>query len=553
MPRRGAIAVTRFAIYARYSSDRQNESSCKDQITLCRAYGERRGWTFSVSYADAAISGASTQGREDFARMVADAESGHFDIILAEDVDRLSRNLGDIERFRERMEYVGVLIHTVADGEVSQISATIKGLTGAIFLKGHSQRMRGRMAEIARKGLSAGGSTYGYAPGETKGQRVIVETEADVVRRIFAEYLADRSPRDIAARLNADGIKPPRGSDWLASTINGNMTRGSGILGNTLYDGRLIYNRVSMRKAPGSNRRVSRPNPESEWITVEVPQLRIVDAKTFSAVRATKLERGKMRPEQSKRPKHLLAGLLRCGSCGAAMAVNNSNTGTRRIYCGRRKEGGRCVNGHTYRLDLIEKRVVDGLAALLKDPRAIERYLATYRAERKRLAAAEAGKRIAAEKSLGEIKREIDRLIDAVASGTLRDADVKSRMDGLRHRKETAEAELASLPAEPKVVSLHPATVQKYLASVEDLAGTLARRMVQGHEGIAVALRDLVDSVRVSPADKGDPLIEVAGRLATLTGDKKMMPHGALSQTLVAGSRSSRSELNDRGLYRFAA
>jgi site-specific DNA recombinase len=281
-------------------------------------------------------------------------------------------------------------------------------------LKRHTRRgMIGRV----REGLSAGGLTYAYAPGRKKGELVIIDHEAAIIRRIFDEYTNGRSPRAIAEGLNEDGIKPPRGRDWQASVINGNSVRGSGILMNALYDGRLVWNRVSMHRDPDTGRRISRPNPESEWISTPAPHLRIVAAELFGKVQALKAALEKAQPEQSHRPKHLLAGLLRCGCCGSAMAVNNVSHKGRRIYCGRRKEGGRCANGKTYTLEPIEQRVLNALQSQLRDTRAIERYLATYRAERKRLAKVSAGKRAALERALAQANREIDRIVDAIAMG----------------------------------------------------------------------------------------------------------------------------------------
>src|SRR5258707_14895261 len=122
-------------------------------------------------------------------------------------------------------------------------------------------------------------------------------------------------------------------------------------------------------------RRLSRPIPESEWLIKPVRHLRLVPAELFAKVQAIKARRGKQRPERSHRPRHLFAGLLRCGCCGSAMVVNNIGHEGRRIYCGRRKEGGRCANGKTYKLAPIERRVVEALKAQLTDPRGIEHYL----------------------------------------------------------------------------------------------------------------------------------------------------------------------------------
>ena len=522
--------MTRAAIYARFSSDLQDVRSIGDQVALCRAYAERQGWTVASIYADAAISGASTQGREAFGRMVADAEMKCFNLILAEDLSRLSRNMVDIETFRERLEFIGVELRTVADGVVTQMHSAFKGLMNAMQLKVIAAHTKRGISGRVRDGFSGGGLTYGYAAGAEKGTRFIVEQEAIAVRRIFADYVAGRSPRAIAAALNAEGVKPPRGREWLASSINGNTARGSGILGNTLYDGRMIWNRVSMRKVPGTNKRISRPNPQSEWQVTAVPQLRIVDAGTFAAAQSQKKERSHARPEQSRRPRHLLAGLLKCGCCGSAMVVQNRAHGGRSIYCCRRKEGGRCANAHVYQLGPIEQRVVAGLKAQLADPRAIERFLAAYVAERKRLAAAGAGKRMSLEKALAQAAREIGRIVDLLVREMIAEAEAAKRLPELRQRKEILEADLAAIAPVPNVVVLHPATVKRYLDSVADLAATLSRRMVEGHEDVALALRGLVIAVIVHPK-KGEPDIEITGRLAALTGAAAFP-----QQTITSGS-----------------
>jgi site-specific DNA recombinase len=76
---------------------------------------------------------------------------------------------------------------------------------------------------------------------------------------------------------------------------------------------------------------------------------------------------------------------------------------------------------------------------------AIERYLATYLAERKRLAKEGAGKRAALERCLAQAKREIDRVVDAIAVGTISDEDARKRLAEPRRRRDAAEAELAAL------------------------------------------------------------------------------------------------------------
>ena len=91
--------------------------------------------------------------------------------------------------------------------------------------------------------------------------RRIDATEADVVRRIHQLYADGVSPRTIARRLNHEGVPGPRGAAWNPSTINGNRVRGTGILNNELYIGRLVWNRLRYVKDPSTGRRRSTLQP----------------------------------------------------------------------------------------------------------------------------------------------------------------------------------------------------------------------------------------------------------------------------------------------------
>ena len=84
--------MIRVAIYARYSSDQQSETSIEDQVRLCREYAEHEGWTIVECYKDKAISGGSLLLRPGVQMLMQDAMKGAFDIILAEALDRLSRD-----------------------------------------------------------------------------------------------------------------------------------------------------------------------------------------------------------------------------------------------------------------------------------------------------------------------------------------------------------------------------------------------------------------------------------------------------------------------------
>jgi hypothetical protein len=128
------------------------------------------------------------------------------------------------------------------------------------------------------------------------------------VRRIYEAYASGTSPRTIAAKLNAEGLPAPRGGEWNASTINGHRARRNGILQNDLYKGSLIYNRVRMLKDPYSGKRISRINPKSDWVTIEVPDLRIISDELWTDVQTRRARYGGEPVHKSRRAKRLLSG-----------------------------------------------------------------------------------------------------------------------------------------------------------------------------------------------------------------------------------------------------
>ena len=105
-PLPATLASPRAAIYARYSSDTQSEQSIEDQVRICRARAEREGWAVVDVYADYAISGA-TAGRPRFQQLVADTRAGRFEVILAEALDRISRDQEHIAGFHKQAHSPG--------------------------------------------------------------------------------------------------------------------------------------------------------------------------------------------------------------------------------------------------------------------------------------------------------------------------------------------------------------------------------------------------------------------------------------------------------------
>ncbi len=126
--------MTRVALYARHSSDQQREASVEDQLRLCRLYSEKQGWAIAESYQDRAVSGASLI-RPGIQALLTDALRGRFEIVLAEALDRISRDQEDVAGVFKRMAFASVKIITLSEGEITHLHVGLKGTMNALFLK----------------------------------------------------------------------------------------------------------------------------------------------------------------------------------------------------------------------------------------------------------------------------------------------------------------------------------------------------------------------------------------------------------------------------------
>src|SRR5262249_55800181 len=223
----------RAVIYARYSSENQREASIEDQVRDCKALIERQGWMLSATYTDHAISG-SIPMRPGYQRLLEDARAGQFQIVVAEALDRLSRDQEDVAALFKHLAFAGVKLVTLAEGEINELHVGLKGTMNALFLKDLAQKVRRGLEGRVREGRSGGGLCYGYDPvqehdarGELiHGGRTINQAEAAIVCRIHYEFANGKSPRRIAIDLNRANIPGPQGGQWGPSTINGNAARG---------------------------------------------------------------------------------------------------------------------------------------------------------------------------------------------------------------------------------------------------------------------------------------------------------------------------------------
>ena len=527
--------MTRAALYARYSSDQQRAASIDDQFRVCREHAERSGWTVAGGYRDAATSGASMILRPGIQALLEDARRGAFDIVVAEALDRVSRDQADVAALYKHLQFAGVMIVTLAEGEINELHVGLKGTMNALFLKDLAAKTRRGLRGRVEQGRSGGGLCYGYdvvkatdAAGEpVRGGRTINEREAAVVRRVFRDFAAGVSPRALARRLNDEGVPGPSGKLWNDSTIRGHAKRGTGLVNNELYIGRLVWNRLRYIKNPETGKRVSRLNPPEQWIVKEVPELRIVDDALWQAVKAQQGEITERyatvigalqsaranRLNGAHRPRHLLSGLLECGVCGGPYSMRGQD----RYGCSNHVMNGSCANGRGIRRTVLEERVLAGLREKLMAPEAAAEAMRAWaeeanRLNRERRASGETDRR-----ELAAVKKKTAAMIGVIEDGGY----VQGMVDRLREleaRQHELEARLAAVPA--AVPDVHPNVADIYRRKVERLAAALDNPGER--DEAAAAIRGLIERIVLTPgvawAETDAQLVGDLGTILEWTG-----------------------------------
>ena len=536
---------SRAVIYARYSSDKSREASIPDQIRVCQELADRHGWEVIAVFQDAAISGASSfrTGYED---LLAQARSRKFDVVVAESLDRLSRDQTDVALLYKTLKFADVQIWTLSEGQVNEMHVGLKGTMNAIFLIDLAAKTHRGLRGRVEAGKAGGGLSYGYSVvlalnerGERIcGDRLIHPDESRVVQRIFAMFAGGNSPIAIAKALNAEKVPGPGGRAWQDTTIRGHAERGTGILRNELYIGKLVWNRMRYLKDPDSGRRVSRMNEREKWVVQPVPNLRILDAGVWSAVQSRlgliRAKRGADKPVQPKfwderRPKHLLTGKVFCGSCGGTLG----NTGKDYLACTAAQKMGTCSNRKSVKRPAIEKLVTDGLRHHLMDPLMFSEFAEAFSAECDRSAAeGERGKGGKA-RELAQVRSKIGKLVDAVADG-LNSTSVQGKLAALEEQEAALqqEVEAVTTPAvrlAPDLASLYRAELERLGESADADEPSANRELIRG----------LVDRVTVTPAPGGDLIVALEGDIVAMIG---------LAQNAESGRKRAPSAI-DRAIF----
>ena len=548
----------RCALYARYSSDQQRAASIEDQFRVCRERAEREGWKIAGAYKDSAVSGASMILRPGIQALLDDARRGMFEIVVAEALDRVSRDQADVATLYKHLKFAGVMIVTLSEGEINELHVGLKGTMNALFLKDLAAKTHRGLRGRVEQGRSGGGLCYGYdvvksldgSGDPVRGGRTVNEIEAEVVRRVFREFADGASPRAIARRLNGEGIPGPSGKLWMDTTIRGHARRGTGLINNELYIGRLVWNRLRYVKNPETGKRVSRINPPEEWIVAEVPELRIVDDDLWQAVKnrqgeiteqyATVIEATQVRTRQpaERRPPATPPALGPARMRRLRRPLFHARPGPLRLLQPHHDRHLLERQGHPPLRD--RGAVLSGLKDRLMAPEAAAEAMRAYAEETNRINRERRASGASERKELAGVEKKIAAMIAVIEDGGY----VRGMVDRLREleaRQDELNERLSAAPAD--LPDIHPNIADIYRRKVARLAEALDHP--EDRDAAASAIRGLIERIVLTPGAKWAEMDAVLhGDLGTILewagngrgNTKTDIPMPEMSVSVVAGA-----------------
>ncbi len=531
----------RCGIYTRFSSDHQHPASLDDQQLVCQRYANHQGWRILAEhvYSDAALSGMGVQHRPAYQRLLAALARtpSPFDVLLVDDLSRLSRDAAEILRLVRLLQEMGLKLISVADGietgtKLSKLCVSVKAIINEVYLDDLRDRtLRGLQGRFAR-GLHTGGRIYGYrsvpvpdpagridAAGHplTLGAQLTVDpAEAHIVRQIYGWFIQGLGLRTIADRLNTQTIPFPAQSTqrggkrkgWASSAVRV-------ILKNEKYRGRWVYGRRLFFKDPLTGRRRARLRPSTDWHVAEHADLRIVSEDLWASVesRFQKLEiiyaprhadgrlNGRQRGSPSRRAA-LFSGLLTCQVCGGGLVVVSGNLQKQngRYGCGFHRNKGPqiCGNGLTVKVTTVERRLVNAIQTQVLSPEALAYLVQAVNERLQVLSTEQDGTHQRIEGELQQIEGELHNIQRAILAGLVGETtagllkDRETRRTTLRQQLQGRQRRGVRPP--------QPVTLSTMRTRLEDLYGLLSGDSVQ----VNAFFREHLTSIVCSPMEDGD-------------------------------------------------
>jgi site-specific DNA recombinase len=561
--------MKRAAIYARFSTDRQDERSIDDQIALCSDIAKREDLKVVKIFKDYAKSGA-TLDRDGVRELRENMLASKFDVLICESLTRLSRDEEDLHGLWKRLDFNSIDVLTI-DGKVTPMHVLMMSWFGKEFLRQLGIHVRRHHSNFARQGKIAGSVPYGYRIVEgKKGEPEINPEQAKIVCRIFKEYVAGHSPRKIARKLTDEGVpcsahrRQAGDIAWNYQALIGGGVARSGMLSNRLYIGELVWNQTRSMINPDTLKKNKRKTKEEPIIT-QVPHLRIIEQSVWDAAQTHRdgRRRGKRPGTIIPRRDHLLAGILRCGVCNGMMRMVNS----RQFACAVADAKGTCEHGKSYNGKLLVEGLSKKLAEYTANPKRIDEAVGELKAKFR-----VAAKNVKSEslddarKRLNRAQLAIDRVVGLVLREVITEQEASAELVKLRQEKATYEERLRLIEAEKNVIELHPTGMTGFQTALRKLNDVLRNPEDPRFKDL---FRNLVDTIVIHPTPPRAPY-EVSpfvrwGALVsgisleprTFTAAQVLQEEGVSAKSIKAGESSrnclNRSRIVPLGRWQLAA
>ena len=351
----------RVTYYARVSSESDEQlNSLGNQITYYEdLIKKNKNWTFVPGYIDEGLSGISTKKRENFNRMIEDAATDKFDLVITKEISRFARNTLDSIQFTRQLLSHGVGVFFQNDNintldEDSELRLSIMSSIAQDELRKLSSRVKfGHQQAIKDKVVLGNSRIFGYT--KDGGRLVIDESQAVMVRELFTLYATGQySMKQIETLFWEKSYRNHNGKK-IAHTTMSNM------ISNPKYKGYYVGNKVKVVDMFSKKQKFL---PPEEWVMFKDETGEIVPAIVSEELWDTANEILKRRSEDVKSRQgicnhpNLLTGKMFCTHCGTAFYRRDSvdrkgNKNSKWVCSGKIKNGAdSCPTFHVYEEEL---------------------------------------------------------------------------------------------------------------------------------------------------------------------------------------------------------
>lgn len=501
------------AAYIRWSTEDQGEGHTLEvQREHCQRVFRENGWHWNEAlvFVDAGFSG-TVMDRPALTQLRKAIRQREIDCVVVYRLDRLSRRTSDTLVLIQD-EWEGVCHFISATEPISTVNGMSDIVLPLLSTVGEMDRNRiisntraGKYAAAA-KGKPMGKLSYGYRFADKTGKVEIDPVEAEVVKRIFREYLAGVGQNSITRILNQERIPSPQGRTWSQTTIGH-------LLKNEAYIGRLAYavNVVNPRKR--RHKEEPRYLKGQKPIVVENAYPRLISDEEFAAACRLRQDRAdKKKGPRGLASPFLLSRLVKCAKCGFTLVGIRSSSGN--TYYG-------CQGATRYRADcdgrmIRQQDLEDRVLAEVRREYSLEnrdRLVQVYRKQREAGLAELRATLESVQAAYDRIMAAKRRWMDAFEQGSISPTMVNDRL-----------TELATQEAESKA-SLDRATRELRLAEAQagDFEETELLRAAESldvwetttHEQRKHLFRFFIHEIQAYSPPQGDRRLTIAFRTTT--------------------------------------